>query len=102
MDPGEGASEFAAGSLCIWNINPQGLRSKVEQLEARILLAERRPQILCLNETVLDASVGEVSITNFILVARRDRNSEGGGVCIYVASEVAVIPGYWGGLIIHF
>ena len=59
------------------------------QLEARILLAERRPQILCLNETFLDASVGEVCIADFVLIARRDRDSEKGGVCVYAASEIA-------------
>ena len=77
-------------SWVIWHANVQGLRSKTTQIEARIQLAERPPQVLCFNETFLDRSVGNVTITNFTLVARRDRsNNHGGGVCVYVADDVA-------------
>ena len=78
-------------SWVIWHANVQGLRSKTVQIEARIKLATKPPQVLCFNETFLDHSVGDVTITNFTLIARRDRRTgQGGGVCIYVANDVAV------------
>ena len=68
--------------LVVWHVNIQGLRSSVAELVARIPLACITPMILCLNETFLDHSIGEVEVEGFDLIAPWDRSYERGGVCL--------------------
>jgi hypothetical protein len=54
-------------------------------------MAKKKPQILSLNETFLDNSVGEVNIEGYSMIGRRDR-SDGrkcGGVAVYAQAHVA-------------
>ena len=75
--------------LVVWHVNIQGLRSSVAELVARIRLASKPPMILCLNETFLNQSIGEVEVEGFDLIARWDRSYERGGVCVYVSCDVS-------------
>ena len=47
------------------------------------------PQIICLNETFLDQTIGDVDIEGYVLVARWDRSYERGGVCVYASSSIS-------------
>ena len=60
--------------------------------EIKIFLDEKRPHIMGLNETKLDSSIGddEISIERDTLV-RKDRNTHGGGVVLYVHNDIPFI-----------
>ena len=75
--------------LNVWHINIQGLRSHVAELVARLRMSEQPPQVICLNETFLDQSVGEVELEGYVNIARWDRAAERGGVCIYARQDIA-------------
>ena len=79
----------AEKSMIFWHINIQGLRSHTAELVGRIRLATEAPHILCLNETFLDQTVGDVAVEGYALVARWDRSYERGGVCIYASKEIS-------------
>ena len=66
----ETAAAWGAAELLIWHANVQGLRSSTAELVGRIRLCERRPDILCLNETFLDKTIGEVPIEGYEHIAR--------------------------------
>ena len=54
----------------------------------RILTAQ--PDIICLNETFLDASVVDIHVGGYKLVSRRDREGRaGGGIAVFVRDAVA-------------
>ena len=57
--------------------------------EIKIFLDEKKPHIMGLNETKLDSSIGgdEISIEGYSLV-RKDRNTHGGGVALYVHNDI--------------
>ena len=69
--------------------NIRGLRSSRVELEASIRLMDQPPAILCLNETFLDKSVEELSVTGYECVARKDREDGWGGVAVYAATKIA-------------
>ena len=60
--------------------------------EIKIFLDEKKPHIMGLNETKLDSSIGddELSIEGYSLV-RKDRNTHGGGVELYVHNDIPFI-----------
>ena len=60
--------------------------------EINIFLDEKKPHIMGLNETKLDSSIGddEISIEGHSL-ARKDRNTHGGGVALYVHNDISFI-----------
>ena len=80
-------------NFVLWHVNIRGLISHRAELTARIRMAKKKPQILCLNETFLDASVkdGVVEIEGYSIVGRRDRRDgrKCGGVAVYVQSQMA-------------
>ena len=57
--------------------------------EIRILVDEKKPHILCLNETKIDGSIADddIDIKDYAL-NRKDRNFFGGGVAIYVHKSI--------------
>ena len=60
--------------------------------EIKIFLDEKEPHIMGLNETKLYSSIGddEISIEGYSLV-RKDRNTHGGGVALYVHNDIPFI-----------
>ena len=47
------------------------------------------PDIICINETKIDDKIhdSDIGVDNYLLV-RKDRNSDGGGVAIYVLKDL--------------
>ena len=90
---GDGAASpgFQDCKLSIWHINIQGLRSSQTELVARIRLSKRRPNIICVNESFLDETIGAVPVEGFEEVARKDRpdGSGRGGVVVYASQAIA-------------
>ena len=86
-----GCSCFQADSIVIWHLNVQGLTSHAAELVARVRLAERKPDVICLNETFLDVSVGAVPMEGYIEIARWDRGAgiRRGGVAVYASMATA-------------
>ena len=80
---------FNQQSFTIWHVNIQGLRSHVADLVGRIRLATNTPHLLCLNETFLDQSIGDVAVEGYDVVARWDRAKERGGVCVYACKQIS-------------
>lgn len=60
--------------------------------ELRITLNDQCLDVLCLNETRLDSTISDnqIHIDGYSII-RRDRNRTGGGVCIYVRSNLNYI-----------
>lgn len=61
--------------------------------EIRLLCKSNKVGLLCFTETWLDDSVNdaEIEIENYCLI-RNDRNRRGGGVCIYLRSDICFKP----------
>ena len=57
--------------------------------EIRILIDEKKPHTLCLNETKIDGSIADddIEIEDYAL-NRKDRNCFGGGVAIYIHKSI--------------
>ena len=72
-------------------MNIQGLLSSIDELVGYLLLMKQRPSILCLNETFLDQSVGDVEIEGYKLISRLDRRDgrKCGGIAVYALQSVA-------------
>ena len=58
--------------------------------ELRLFSDEHSPNLICLNETKLDSDVAdnELRLEGFHEVFRKDRDKNGGGVAIYVRSNI--------------
>ena len=86
MDELVGSSEMS-----VLLLNVQGLMSSSAELCGQLRLMDRRPEILCLNETWLDRSIKDFPIEGYTCVGRRDRTSgkKCGGVATYVINEKA-------------
>ena len=68
------------------NLNVRSLLPKPDEL--RILAANTKVAVIGITESWLDASVtdSEIDIADYTII-RRDRNREGGGVCIYIRRD---------------
>lgn len=85
------AEESAAWStsedecFTLWHLNVRGWLSHAAEVTARLRLAARRPELLCLNETFLDRSTEDLLLEGYRLVARRDRSDHSGwgGVAVF-------------------
>ena len=63
----------------------------VKQLgEIRLILLQKKLDVLTINETRLDSTISGINGYN---VLRADRNRNGGSVCIYVRCRVKYISG---------
>ena len=96
--PSESCCSYRSGYKCFEkkglhfiHLNVRSLLPKLDEL--RILARETKPACFCITETWLDDTVSdsENQIENYN-VRRRDRNRRGGGVCVYVRSDLAFNP----------
>ena len=80
-------NEPIRGGLKIFCLNINGLLRHLDEI--RILVDEKQSHILLLNETKTDDSIDDydIEIEDYI-INRRDRNSFGGGVAIYVHKNI--------------
>ena len=78
------------GKLKVISINVNGLRSKKLQLYE--LICSEKPDVVLCQETKIDSSIlsAELFPESFI-VFRKDRNVNGGGVCIAVRRELQAV-----------
>ena len=76
--------------VCIMCLNINSILKHFDEI--KIFLDEKKPHIMGLNETKLDSSIGddELSIEGYSLV-RKDRNTHGGGVALYVHNDIPFI-----------
>ena len=72
--------------ICFLNI--RGLFKHLDEL--RLFSDEHSPHLICLNETKLDSDVAdnELRLERFHEIFRKDRDKNGGGVAIYVRSNI--------------
>ena len=82
---------FNSRGLHFIHLNVRSLLPKLDELTQ--LAGKTRPACIGLSETWLDSSVmdSEISIPGYVL-RRRDRNRQGGGVCVYVRHDIAFNP----------
>ena len=75
------------GRLIIGHLNINSLRNKFEELK---FLTQGRMDILMISETKLDESfpTNQFLIEGFSAPFRFDRNSEGGGIIIYIRNDI--------------
>ena len=70
----------------------RGWRSKEAVVNARLRLAQKKPEVLCVNESFLDKATKDTALTveGYSLAARRDRadNSAWGGVLVFARADV--------------
>lgn len=73
--------------LLFLGINARSLLSKLNEI--RWLTISTNPAVLCVSETWLDNTImdNEIYINNY-QITRKDRNRQGGGVCIYVRNDI--------------
>lgn len=83
----EQISVFASKGLHCFHLNIRSLLPKIT--EVRELARKIKASILCFSETWLDSYItdSKVEIENFVIV-RKDRNRQGGRVCIFVRSDI--------------
>ena len=69
------------------HINVRSLPPKIEEI--RYIVNQMDLDVLCINETWLDGSISdtEIDIDGYFLL-RKDRNRNGGGVCMYVSERI--------------
>ena len=78
---------FKRKGLHFLHLNVRSLVNKISEI--RLLASKTRAAVISLSETWLDDSVldNEISIGDYCLV-RRDRNRNGGGVCMFIRSDI--------------
>ena len=82
---------FKKKGLHIIHFNARSLLPKL--VEVRTLAAESNAAIVCVTETWLDDSLmdSEIELPGYV-VQRKDRERSGGGVCMYIRSDLAFNP----------
>ena len=73
----------------ILHINSRGFVSHQIELEAYIDSLPAKPGIICLNETFLDKAVQSPTLEGYVVIARKDRDSFGGGVLVFIQKTLA-------------
>ena len=82
---------FKKKGLHFLHINARSLLPKLT--DARLLVQRTNAAVLAVTETWLDESVTNAEIElNGYIVNRKDRNRKGGGVCLYIRSDIAFNP----------
>ena len=82
---------FAKKGLHFVHLNIRSLLPKID--EVRMLARNTRAAFICITETWLEVSVFDSEVQNDSYVLRRqDRNRHGGGVCIYIQSDLSFNP----------
>lgn len=79
---------FSKKGLHFFHLNIRSILPKISEL--RLFAASTKVSIISITETWLDNSISddEIAIPGF-LIARRDRNRNGGGVCTYIRDNIA-------------
>ena len=79
---------FDKKGLHFVHLNVRSLLPKIDEL--RMLARDSRAACICITETWLDGTVfdSEIHIDNYS-VRRREKNRHGGGVCLYIRSDLA-------------
>ena len=88
IDPHNKFNVIKKRGLHFIHINVRSLFPKLDEL--RLIARETNAACIAISETWLDDSVfdSELSILNYNIY-RRDRNRHGGGVCLYIRSDIA-------------
>ena len=73
--------------LSILHVNIRGWLSHHAELEAHIRLLPKKPMIVAVNESFLNASVSSVKLNGYELICRHDRDDgkQGGGILVFIA-----------------
>ena len=89
LDSSFASTVFSANDLVIVQFNLRGFLSKCVELDAYLRVAG--PDIVCLTETHLDPSVGEIALTGYDLISRRDREDgrTGGGIAVFALKAIS-------------
>ena len=84
----EAFNSFRSKGLHFVGLNIRSLLPKIDQL--KIFVQNNNPAVISVSETWLDNSVtsNEVNIPGYS-IERKDRNRQGGGVCIYVRDNLS-------------
>ena len=79
---------FHKRGIHILHLNIRSLLSKIDEL--CYIAIKSKATIICITETWLDETVWdpEISIPEYNLL-RKDQNRDGGGVCMYIRSDIA-------------
>ena len=82
---------FSKKGLHFLHLNARSLLSKLS--DVRLLVNNSKAAVLAVSETWLDGSVtdAEIELVGYTVV-RKDRNRNGGGVCLYVRSDISYNP----------
>ena len=78
-------------TLNVYSLNINGLLSHID--EFRGFIDDHRPDIIiCINETKIDDKIhdSDIEVDNYMLV-RKDRNSDGSGVAIYILKDLEFV-----------
>ena len=79
---------FQRRGLNFLHLNTQSIIPKLSEI--RLIVEQCRAAAFCVTETWLDASCTDDEVKNDgYLIIRRDRNSNGGGVCMYIRTDLA-------------
>ena len=86
----EASLDFCSFSLLQCNI--RGFTSHRAELEGRLQLLPSMPQLVCLNETLLEDPEQMIALGGYALVSRRDRDDgrDGGGIALFALHSVAL------------
>lgn len=90
--PSEAGSEifecFKRKGLHIIHVNSRSIIYKMEEI--KVLALKTKAAVICITETWLDNSVinSEIEIPGYNVI-RKDRNKNGGGVCMYIKTCLA-------------
>ena len=76
-----------SGGLKIFCLNVNSLMKHLDEI--KIFVNEKKPHIICLNETKINGSIADddIDIKDYALI-RKDLNCFGGGVAIYVHKSI--------------
>ena len=74
-------------TLSIYSLNINGLLSHMDEL--RVFIDDHWPDIICIKASKIDDKIhdSDIEVDNYLLV-RKDRNSDGGSVAVYVLKDL--------------
>ena len=75
--------------ITILHSNIRGFISHSTELLGQIELLTTKPSFISLNETLLDASIEDLTLSGYTLVSRKDREDrQGGGIALFCLPEI--------------
>ena len=82
---------FSKKELHFLHLNARSLLSKLS--DVRLLVKNSKAAVLAVSETWLDGSItdAEIELVGYTVI-RKDRNRNGGGVCLYIRSDISYNP----------